>query len=364
MQRPLGSSALLCAAIFVLETFLLVARTDAGVLYGSTASGGIGRLYVLNQATGAVVQDIGPLNDASFNYGMTGLKFHPTTGVLYGSTHNSVSANPATLARLVTINPSTAQVTVIGAYNLPAVGNPARAPTMTDLAFDSAGNLYGVGSIGAQLYSINTGTGQATQIGNAGFSFTEGGGLAVSPAGVIYGTPTQTSFGTYDSTLGTFTNITNPAKPAGLSYSALAFDGGALYGINNGPSAARRLVTIVPATGAVTDVGATLNGIDAIAFAPSAAADFNGDGKVDGADLQIWSTNFGLTTGATKSLGDANGNFAVEGTDFLKWQTQLTLGGSAAPVGTSVPESAAVMLAFIGFVGMTKLARRSSVQVI
>ena len=137
---------------------------------------------------------------------------------------------------------------------------------MSDIAFDPAGNLYGVGSIGAQLYSINTSTGQATQIGNAGFTFTEGGGLAVSPARVFYGTPTNDRFGTYNSTTGTFTNIANPAKPAGLNYSALAFDGGTLYGINNGPSSTRRIVTIVPATGAVTDIGATVSAIDAIAF--------------------------------------------------------------------------------------------------
>ena len=360
MKRPLGSWADLCVAILVFGTLLPVARADAAVLYGARASGSSGELYILNPASGAVVQDIGPLNDASaVNYGMTGLAFHPTTGVLYGSTHNltGASVNPATLARLVTINPSTAQVTVIGAFNLPAVGNPPRAPTMSDIAFDSAGNLYGVGSIGAQLYSINAATGQAAVIGNAGFDFTQGGGLAVSPAGVFYGTPQADKFGTYNSTLGTFTNITNPAKPIGGSYGALTFDGGTLYGINKGAATAAHIVTIVPATGAVTDVGATVTGLDAITFAPSAAADFNSDGQVDGVDLTAWSGGFGLATGATKSQGDANGDFAVNGADFLKWQTQLTIGAAASPAAARVPEPAAPTLVVASIAGLASYLR-------
>lgn len=357
MKQPFGAWASL--GIALLGTFLLVARADAGVLYASTASGASGRLYIINQATGAVVQDIGLLNDTSaVNYGMTGLAFHPTTGVLYGSTHNLTGGNPATLARLVTINPSTAQVTVIGAFNLPIVpGNPSRAPTMSDISFDSAGNLYGVGSIGAQLYSINTGTGQAAQIGSAGFDFTQGGGLSVSPAGVFYGTPQADKYGTYNSTLGTFTNITNPVKPIGGSFGALAIDGGTLYGINKGAATAAHIVTIVPATGAVTDIGATVTGLDGITFAPLKAADFNSDGQVNGVDLTAWSGGFGLATGAIKSQGDANGDFAVDGADFLKWQTQLTIGPAASPAAAPVPEPAAPTLAVAGIAGLASYLR-------
>ncbi len=344
----------------VLGTFLLAARADAGVLYASRASGLSGELYILNQATGAVVQDIGPLNDASaLNYGMTGLAVHPITGVLYGSTHNNVNANPATLARLVTINPSTAQVTVVGPYNLPVVpGNFPRAPTLSDIAFDSAGNLYGVGSIGANLYSVNISSGQATPIGSAGFDFTEGGGLAVSTAGVFYGTPQADKFGTYNSTLGTFTNITNPVKPAGGPYSDLDFDGGTLYGLNKGQSSIH-IVTIAPSTGAVTDIGAVpIIGVDAIAFKPTAAADFNEDGQVNGDDLQAWSGNFGLATGATKSDGDANGDFAVDGADFLLWQAQFTGDVAASPAASGVPEPATSTLAIASLAVLASYRRR------
>jgi hypothetical protein len=142
---------------------------------------------------------------------------------------------------------------------------------MADIAFDAAGNLYGVGSIGGpQLYSINTSTGQATVIGTTGLTSTTGGGLAISGGGLFYGTPTASRFGTYNSTTGAYTDIANPTKPAGGGYGALAFgDGGVLYGLNvgSGSPPPTHLVTIDPATGAVTDLGASINSLDAMAFA-------------------------------------------------------------------------------------------------
>ena len=143
---------------------------------------------------------------------------------------------------------------------------------MADIAFDAAGNLFGVGSIGGpQLYSINTATGQATVIGNSGLTSTVGGGLAVSTSGVFFGTPTAASFGTYNSTTGVYTNIANPVKPAGGGYGALDFDeNGVLFGLNVGAGSPppTHLVTFDPATGAITDLGASVNSLDAIAFRP------------------------------------------------------------------------------------------------
>lgn len=250
----------------VLGTFSFAARSDAATLYAASAAGGPGELYILNSANGALLQDVGPLNDAnSVNYPITGLAFHPTTGVLYGSTGN----NPvATAAQLVSIDPATAFVTVIGSFNAGPVNTSGTPATMADLAFDAAGNLYGIGSIGGpQLYSINTATAQATVIGGTGLTSTSGGGLAIN-AGVFFGTPTLSRFGTYDSGTGAFTNITNPTKPVGGGYAALDLDGASLYGLNLGPGPAleTRLVTIDTTTGAVTELGASVAALDAIAF--------------------------------------------------------------------------------------------------
>ncbi len=132
-------SQLATIVFVVLISLAALPRTNAATLYGATASGGPGELYILDSTTGGVVQDIGPLHDAlNVNYGITGLAFNPFTGLLYGSTANS---NPDTRAQLVTINPLSGLVTVIGAFN---VGNSGTTPsTMSDLSFDPAtGRLY------------------------------------------------------------------------------------------------------------------------------------------------------------------------------------------------------------------------------
>jgi hypothetical protein len=229
-------------------------------------------LYILNTANGSQMGDIGPLNDATgLNYPITGLAFHPTTGVLYGSTGNNPAA---TAGRFVTINLATAQVTVIGAFNAGPTNDEGTPATMTDLAFDSAGNLFGVTSIGGpQLYSINIATGQATVIGNSGLTSTSGGGLAINSGGVFYGTPTASRFGTYNSTTGVYTNIAAPNRPGNAgALAALDFDptSGVLYAMHSAPGSPppTNLVTIDPATAMVTLLGSSVIALDAIAFRP------------------------------------------------------------------------------------------------
>jgi hypothetical protein len=255
-----------CAVVALIVSGLSAAR--AAVMFGATSAGGPGELFTLNSATGAAITDVGPIHDAgNVNYPITGLAVNPISGVLYGSTGNAGAVD----ALLVTINPLTALATVIGPFNAGPTNSSGTPATMADLAFDSAGNLYGVGSIGGpQLYSINKATGQATVIGNTGLTSTTGGGLDVSPANVFFGTPTSTRFGTYNSTTGAYTNIAAPTKPLGGAYAALAFDGPTLYGLNlgPGPALATDLVTIDTATGAVTVVGSSVPALDAIAFVP------------------------------------------------------------------------------------------------
>jgi len=73
------------------------------------------------------------------------------------------------------------------------------------------------------------------------------------------------------------------------------------------------------------------------------AADFNGDGTVDGADLADWETGYGSLS-AVHADGDADGDGDVDGRDFLIWQSQE---GLIAPFGAvaQIPEPAAVFLA-------------------
>jgi hypothetical protein len=257
----------LCAGVMIA---LSATTTRAGVIYAATAAGAPGELYTLDPTNGSMIQDVGPLNDALLvNYPITGLAFNPLNGVLYGSTGNAGAVD----ALLVTINPATAQVTVVGPFNAGPVNSGGVPTTMADIEFDSAGNLYGVASIGGpNLYSINPLTAQATLVGaNGASTSTTGGGLAISPANVFYGTPTASRFGTYDSTTGVYTNIANPTKPTGGgAYGALSWGDGTLYGLNvgSGSPPPTALVSINPATGGVTLIGNTLNSLDAIAYVP------------------------------------------------------------------------------------------------
>src|SRR6478609_7585083 len=99
---------------FLFGALAFAANSHAGTLYAATSAGGPGELYIINQATGALVQDVGPLNDSlGANYPITGLAFSPVTGVLYGSTGNAGAVDGI----LVKINPATALVTVVGPFN-------------------------------------------------------------------------------------------------------------------------------------------------------------------------------------------------------------------------------------------------------
>ena len=257
---------------FVVAAAMMHSIRAEAALYAATAAGAAGHLYILDPATGAMQQDIGSLNDTNgVNYPITGLAFHPTTGELYGSTGNNPSS---TAGLLVKIDPATATVTLVGAFNT-GVSNSSGVPaTMGDLCFDSSGNLYGVATIGGpQLYSINPTTGQATVVGSTGLTSTTGGGLAISSDGTFYGTPTASRFGTYNPATGAFVNVANPTKIVGGGYGALSFNGSVLYGLNvgSGSPPPTHIVTISTA-GVVTDVGVSVNSLDAIAFSPVAPA--------------------------------------------------------------------------------------------
>jgi hypothetical protein len=245
----------------------------AQVLYGATSSGGPGELFTLNPANGLKVQDVGPTTDSTAqNYPITGLAFAPD-GTLYGSTGNA--GGSASWARLVKINPATAQVTVIGLFNAGPVNGTGAPATMSDLAFAPSGKLYGVASIGGpNVYSIDVLTGQATLVGSNGtLTSTTGGGLAINSAGTFYGTPTATRFGTYDPVTGAYTNIGTTTPPAGGSFAALAFNGSTLFAMNSGTGSPppSHLATIDLASGATTDLGLSdVTALDAIAFSPAA----------------------------------------------------------------------------------------------
>lgn len=84
----------------------------------------------------------------------------------------------------------------------------------------------------------------------------------------------------------------------------------------------------------------------------SYAADFNHDGKVDGADLTKWKADFGVNANS-----DANGDGKSDGADFLKWQQQFGSGVPAAAAIGAVPEPAAIALLGLAAMGVGAFAR-------
>jgi hypothetical protein len=243
-------------------------RAEADILYAATGSAGVnGELVVLDSTTGALATDVGPLVDASGNhYGLTGLAFSPTTGVLYGSTNNF---SPTAPAFLVTVDPLTALVTQVGAFT----GTNA---TMADIAFDpTSGALYGLPSSTTNFFFlIDPATGAGTPLGNTGTTNMGGNGLAADQTGTVYGSRGGASgdLFTFDKTDGHATSVATltgaPFPNAGIT--ALAFDqAGTLFGVNTsqlGRTVSTHLITINRATGAITDLGASLNNLSAIAF--------------------------------------------------------------------------------------------------
>ena len=288
------------AIVCVLVLLAIGTQAHAVVLYGSTSgpTSLTHELFTFDATNGAPIQDIGPLNDSGgHNYPMTGLAVNPLTGVLYGSTGNSCCQ------KLVTINPATAQVTVVGdfnafvtTYNQGGVIKTANTfATMADIGFDKYGHLYGISSVGnPNLYSIDINTGQATLIGNSGVDFlVNGGGLAISPDGVFYSTPENLHFGTYNPTTGVYANVTSnvykPPANANNGYGSLDFNGNALYAMTVALPSHLVLfdLTNPSASGNSTDVGPTVNRIDGMAFS-ALPGDFNFDGTVDAADYVTW----------------------------------------------------------------------------
>ena len=91
---------------------------------------------------------------------------------------------------------------------------------------------------------------------------------------------------------------------------------------------------------------------------PVYAADFDGNGYVDGADLAQWKLSMaaGIPSGATKNQGDANLDGAVDGADFLVWQREFGLGTtSMQSAANAVPEPDATVLMTLA---LTKLVLR------
>lgn len=227
--------------------------TAQSVLYMTSGSGSLSSLYTVNPATAQAVL-VGEVLAGATPMVITGMAFHPGTGVLYGVTGSEYSPSRV----LVTIDPQTAQATLIGGLG---VGS-------SDISFAPDGTLYSWTTRGGPLGSINLATGLQTQIGS-GANGTQGNGLAFTPGGTLYlaGPNNPGDLYTVDPVTGAITSVAALTDvPLGFGpFNAMASDAnGLLYAVGRNSS---DLVTIDANTGVITVMGTlSFGAADALAF--------------------------------------------------------------------------------------------------
>ena len=249
--------ALGASVAFAAAPSLYVASVRTGALNADAPISG--NLYTVNLSSGAS-QLVGAIRlPGSRPVGVTGLAFHPKSGILYGITSEQSPNEPHSL---MTIDPSTGAAALIG--DLGAIAS--------DISFDSKGTLYAWLQTTSQLATVDLATGAVTRIGRAraaGYP----SGVAVDPNDMVYVTAKGAS-GTLDNV-----DIASGAVQVGPPLTGAPFStqinsmsfspSGLLLAINSngGSPASARLVTINTATGAVSTIGNLPDDSDALAFA-------------------------------------------------------------------------------------------------
>jgi hypothetical protein len=234
----------------------------AQALFGATGGDSqASNFYSIDPTTGTATL-IGPVGFDS----VSGVAFHPTTGVLYAV---GIIAGGG-LHLLLTIDTATGAGTLVGPTNVfRASGCSDR---VSDLSFRSDGTLYAYAESCAQLGVINTSTGAFTLVGATGQS-DNGNGMAFSPGGVLFHAGGQ-NVGTLDQTTGVLTpgaDLTFPATCPSARVNAMDFQpgSGTLFVVQRCDSTNRHLGTLNTTTGVITDIGASVSRLDAIDFHPT-----------------------------------------------------------------------------------------------
>ena len=111
---------------------------------------------------------------------------------------------------------------------------------------------------------------------------------------------------------------------------------------------------LLPTTALVPRYFANSILLEVVSQAAAVGPDFNGDGVVNSADLNVWLANVGITSGASVTQGDADADGDVDGDDFLFWQRNAgqpmpwTGSGAGSGSGAAVPEPTGLALMLVG----------------
>lgn len=261
-----------CAAVFIL--FTGAARAE---LYGLAHEDEIERaetntpringfgessLYLIDPDTGNATL-IGP---TGFHF-CSGLDFHPVTNVLYAGCLNDISEQV-----LIVVDTQTGQGTFVGFINAQGI--------LQDLSFRSDGTLFGyfISKPGNFISTINTNNGDSNFIGESGLEG-EGDGIGFDQFSDLF--LTDTDFVSFvpslyllnqSNGLATLvTGLTLPPLDEGftiINSLDLNPESKVMFGSLDVQNFAYEhyLITINTSTGDVTNVGETVEGLEAIAF--------------------------------------------------------------------------------------------------
>lgn len=237
------------ASIIVIVSLSLIATRDASadtIMYGASGQSTADSLFVLDPSTGLITSTIG-----NIGYSVTGLAVNPISGFLYGLTSN-LGIPASNNRRLISVDTSTGAGTLIGTG--PGV-------QLSDIAFSSAGILYGVGRSG--FGTIDLTTGAFSLISNA--SHFTGGGLTFGSDGTLYYSRFLNTLLMIDPATGALLATQSTGSGSTDSTAALAFDPGTgrVYGVDR-PIGLSTLYSLSAPAGAIGSPGV---GLDAIAFA-------------------------------------------------------------------------------------------------
>ena len=238
------------------------AQSLFGAVAGPVEQSCPSNLYSINPTTGTGTL-IGPIvGPGPTNFcRVSAMAFDPTAGILYAI--GCVDCHSGVGEVLLTIDTATGAGTQVG---------PVGSLSATDISFRSDGTLYAHQP--NSVFTVDKATGAVTFVGDTG---TEGAGngMAFSPTDVLFLAPGRRLFTLNQATgVATFvTNLTFPGACGAFQQRVNAMDfqpgTGTLFGSLNCPNTSTwRLGRIDTSTGTITDVGQTVDGLDALAFQP------------------------------------------------------------------------------------------------